>query len=99
MYRSSSFDEYLSQKLHDANYAQAYLFQLVNDEESPLEIEAAIRELINIMGVTEFSNLIGESKSNVGNFLNGKRKLKQETLNKYLAPFKLKIKLILEQAA
>ena len=98
MYRTSSFDKYLSEKLHRPNFAQAYLLELVNSQENRLDIDDALRETINIIGITEFSKLIGENKSNVSNFVKGNRKLKQETLNKYLIPFRLKAKLKLEAA-
>ncbi len=99
MYRSESFDKYLSEKLHDPEFAKSYFLELTNDEDEPLTIEEALRTSIRAMGITEFSKLIGERKSNVANFLNGSRKLKQETLNKYLAPFNLRVKLTLEEAA
>jgi hypothetical protein len=99
MYRSNSYDEAISKKMLNPEFAQEYMLSLVNDDEEPIEIEVALRLVINRMGVTEFAKLIGESKSNVGNFLNGHRVLKEETLNKYLAPFHLKIKRILEEVA
>lgn len=99
MYRSNSYDEKISKKMKNPEFAQEYLLSLVNDEDEPMEIEDALRFAINRIGVTEFANLIGESKSNVGNFLNGKRVLKEETLNKYLAPFSLKVKKVLEEVA
>jgi hypothetical protein len=99
MYRSNSYDEKISKKMKNTEFAQEYLLSLANDEDEPMEVEDALRFTINRIGVTEFANLIGESKSNVGNFLNGKRILKEETLNKYLAPFSLKVKKILEEVA
>ena len=99
MFRSGSYDETISKKLHEPEFAQEYLLGLVNDEDNPMEIEDALRFIIQRMGVTEFARLVGEKKSNVGLFLNGSRKLKEETLNKYLTPFKLKIKKTLEEIA
>jgi antitoxin component HigA of HigAB toxin-antitoxin module len=85
--------------MQNPEFAQGFLLGLVEDEDEPMEIEEALRFSINRMGVTEFSNMIGESKSNVSNFLNGTRNLKEETLNKYLVPFNLKIKKVLEELA
>jgi hypothetical protein len=51
------------------------------------------------MGVTEFSDISGVPRPNVQQFLKGKRKLKTETLNVYLKPFGLKIKITVEKAA
>lgn len=99
MFRSDSYDELLSGKLHNPLFAKSYLLELTTNKEEPMEIEDALKFVIRKMGVTEFANLIGENKANVGNFLNGRRSLKEETLNKYLMPFNLKVKKILEDAA
>ncbi len=99
MYRSNSYDKKISEKMQKPRFAQEYLLGLVSDKEDPMDVEDALKFVINRMGVTEFSNLIEESKSNVGNFLNGSRKLKEETLNKYLAPFNLKVKKTIEPIA
>ncbi len=99
MFRTNSYDQLISKKLHQPRFGKEYILSLINDKDEPMEVEEALRFVIHRMGVTEFAILIGESKSNVGNFLNGTRTLKEETLNKYLAPFKLKIKKILESVA
>lgn len=99
MYRSNSYDEAISKKMQNPEFAQEYIRSLVNDEDEPMEVEDALRLVIGRMGVTEFANLVGENKSNVGNFLNGQRVLKVETLNKYLAPFHLRVKKVLEDVA
>lgn len=99
MFRSNSYDEKISKKLQNSNFAHEYILGLVNDEDEPMEVEDALKFVISRMGVTEFANIVGENKSNIGNFLNGTRTLKEETLNKYLFPFRLKIKKVLAKVA
>lgn len=99
MYRKNSYEEMFSKQMQDPEYAQGFLLGLINFEEEPMEIEEALRVVINRMGVTDFARMIGENKSNVASFLNGSRKLKEESLNKYLKPFKLRIKKTVEEVA
>lgn len=71
---------------------------LIEGDDS-LTIEDALRLVIKRMGVTDFANLIDLPKSNIAEFLSGKRNLKIETLEKYLKPFKLKVELVLKKVA
>lgn len=98
MYRSDSFDKKLSQKLKIKKFAQAYLLELIEGD-GGLKIEDALKITIQRMGVTDFANLIGLPKSNVAEFLSGKRRLKMESLDKYLKPFSLRTELILKKVA
>ena len=99
MYRSNSYDEKLSQKLKNPEFAQEYLLALVDDEEEPMSIEDALRQAILKMGTTDFAELVDDNKANVDKFLKGKRVLKEETLNRYLEPFGLRVKKALEKVA
>ena len=74
-------------------------FGLVEDEEEPMDIESVLRLVVQRIGTTDFANLVGEDKSNVDKFLRGKRNLKEETLNRYLEPFHLRVKKSLERVA
>ncbi len=99
MKRSETYDERVSRELKDSDNAQYYLIELIENEDEPMEIEDALRFTIQRMGITDFANLIGEDKGNVNKFLKGKRTLKEETLNKYLSHFKLRVKKVLEKVA
>jgi len=99
MYRSNSYDEKLSQKLKSPEFAQEYLLALVDDEDEPMSIEDALRQAILKMGTTDFAKLVNDNKANVDKFLKGKRVLKEETLNRYLEPFGLRVKKALEKVA
>lgn len=98
MKRSNSYDEKLSQKLKNRRFAQEYLLTLVDpDDEDALEIEDALRLAISKMGTTDFARLVDEDKANVDKFLKGSRVLKEETLNRYLRPFGLRVRKELEK--
>ncbi len=99
MYRSDSYDKKLSQKLRDSEFAQEYILSLVEDKDEPMSVESALHFVIQRMGTTDFAHLVGEDKGNVDKFLKGKRVLKEDTLNRYLHPFGLRIKKTLEKVA
>ncbi len=99
MKRSETYDERVSRELKDPDNAQCYILELIENEDEPMEIEEALRFTINRMGITDFANLINEDKANVDKFVKGKRTLKEETLNKYLMPFNLRVRKILEKVA
>ncbi len=83
--------------MQDTEFAQQYLLNLVEDE--PMPVEEALRMAIPRMGVAEFSRKIKKSKTDIDKFLRGERNLKPETLNEYLVPFNLRVKVILEKVA
>ncbi|MDZ4663231.1 MAG: hypothetical protein SGJ18_16595 [Pseudomonadota bacterium] len=98
MKRGKSYDEELSHKFKSIKFAQAYILALMEGDEG-LSVEAALKHTIERMGIKEFVQLAKVPQPNVSEFLKGKRKLKPETLNEYLKPFKLKAKLMLEKAS
>ena len=98
MKRSKSYDEILSQKLRHSKFAQSYIVALMEGDDG-LSVEDALKHTISRMGIKEFVQLAKVPQPNVSEFLKGKRKLKPETLNEYLKPFKLKTKLILLKAS
>ena len=99
MYRSDSYDKKLSQKLRDPGFAQEYILSLVEDKDESMSVESALHFVIQRMGTTDFADLVGEDKGNVDKFLKGKRVLKEDTLNRYLEPFGLRIRKTLEKFA
>ena len=98
MKRSKSYDEELSKKLKNSKFAQTFIRALMEGDEG-LSVEAALRHTIERMGIKEFVQLAKVPQPNVSEFVHGKRKLKPETLNEYLKPFKLRAKLVLEEAS
>lgn len=98
MNRGKSYDEELSQKLTNVKFARHYIIALMEGDNG-LSVEDALKNTIERMGIKEFVHLAKVPQPNVSEFLRGKRKLKPETLNEYLKPFRLKAKLILEEAS
>lgn len=90
--RNESFDKYISEQMKDLDYArETFMTMLEHFDEN---VEDALRYTIERMGIKEFSELSDIQIQNISQFLKGKRKLKVETLNKYLAVFKLKAKIV-----
>lgn len=98
MNRNKSYDAELSEKLQKVKFAQGYITALMDGDEG-LSVEMALKHTIERMGIKEFVKLAKIPQPNVSEFLKGKRKLKPETINDYLKPFKLKAKLVLEKAS
>jgi len=98
MKRGKAYDEELSKKLKNAKFAKAFIQSLMEGDDG-LSVEAALRHTIERMGIKEFVQLAKVPQPNVSEFLRGKRKLKPKTLNEYLKPFKLRAKLVLEEAS
>jgi hypothetical protein len=98
MKRGKSYDEELSQKLRNTKFAQNYILALMEGDDG-LSVEGALKHIIERMGIKEFVQIAKVPQPNVSEFLKGKRKLKPETLNDYLKPFKLKAVLILKEAS
>ena len=95
--RSESFDKYIAEKMQDPEYAKATLLNAI--EEFDESVEEALSYTIRSMGIKEFAQKAGISSQNVSDFIRGERKLKQETLDKYLAVFGLKSKItVVDQA-
>jgi len=99
MHRNSSYDADVAKDLQKSSKAvQSYLLGLTEGDDG-LGTEEALRITIKRMGIKEFCEMTRIPMPNVMEFLNGKRKLKPETLEKYLKPFGLRIRLALEKAS
>lgn len=90
--RSESFDKYVAEQMQDLDYARETL--VTNIEHFGESVENALRYTIEKMGIKEFSELSGIQIQNISQFIKGKRKLKVETLDKYLSVFNLKSKIV-----
>jgi len=96
--RTRSFSQDLSEKLRRPKFAQAFLTGLMEGEDG-LSPEDALRQTIEIMGIKEFSQLSRVPAPRVQEFLKKRRTLKPETLDRLLRPFRLRTKLVFEQAS
>lgn len=95
MYRNNAYSEDLALEFQNLEFAKEYLLSLVEDEDEPMSVIEALRFTIPRMGVAEFCELSGKSKSDIDKFLRGERSPKPDTLDEYLHPFGLKTRLTL----
>ena len=98
MYRNRAYDEDLAQELQDAKGAQTFILALMEGDDG-MELEAALRHTIRRMGVKEFCVKAKIAMPNVMSFLAEKRKLKQNSLDRFLKPFRLKTRIVVEKAS
>lgn len=98
MYRDSSYDRILAKELQDPEFAREFLTGLMEGEEG-LPLLEALKHSIRGMGIKEFSEVSGIPQKSISRMLHCETVPKIETLDVYLAPFGLKIKIGLEEVA
>lgn len=94
MRRRTEYNELLSKELQDVDFAREYLLGMTEDDE--ISYEQALRHMIGVMGAKEFCKLTKLPKPRVAEFVNGK-KLKPDTLDQFLKPFRLRTRIIFEE--
>jgi DNA-binding phage protein len=94
-YRTESFDKFLSEQLQEPGMAKGFLLSSLEGKDGFTLIEAIIRT-INCMGIKEFSEMSGIHRNAVSRMMVQNDIPKIETLNKYLAAFDLKAKILVE---
>lgn len=99
MRRASSFDQDVAEALRKGGPSGVQQFIIGLTEDDGLPLDQALRITIKSMGIKEFCEMTGIAMPNVSEFLSKKRKPKPETLERYLKPFGLKIKLVIEKAS
>lgn len=98
MYRKGSYDQILSQKLSDQDFAREFLLGLMEGEDGFTLIKA-LKHTIWRMGIKEFSQRSKIPEKSISRMLGHKEIPKIRTLNSYLAPFGLRVKIDLEKVA
>ncbi|MCB9086690.1 MAG: type II toxin-antitoxin system RelE/ParE family toxin [Bdellovibrionaceae bacterium] len=95
MYRNKDFDEYVSQEMRDPLYRREYLISMISGDDGvePLPLFDALKIAIGRMGVTEFAELVRMERSSVSRILSQSTIPKVETLDRFLKPFGLRVKL------
>ncbi len=101
MRRSIDYDEHISEQLRNAEYRGGFLLSIMEtiDDEPGMELFEALKYVIAKMGVTEFAKLVKMERSSVSRILSQEATPKVETLDKFLAPFGLKVKIDVEEVA
>lgn len=90
--RSRDWNVGLARDLKDPAFAREFLLAAV-EEGTPLQ--QALGKVIRAMGVKEFAARIGMAGPNVLRTINPRHNPTQETLNRLLKPFRLRLSLAL----
>ena len=80
----------LAEDLRDSEFAREFLLGAI-EEEVPLQV--ALGKVVRAMGVKEFAAKVGMASPNLLRTLNPRHNPTQETLNRLLKPFRLKLSL------
>lgn len=86
--RSVDWNEILSKKLRNLEYAQGFILACL-EEDIPLQV--ALAKVVRAYGIKEFSVKTKIPSPNILRALNPKHNPSQATLEKLLKPFKLKL--------
>ena len=88
--RAKSYDKHDAEMMKDLNYAREVLLHSL--DKCDLSLEESLKNVIQKMGIKEFSSLSHIPIQNISQFIQGKRNPKRATLDKYLSVFKTQIK-------
>ena len=88
--RSKDWNEGLARDLQDLEFAREFLMAAI-EEGIPLQI--ALGKVIRAMGVKEFASIVNMASPNVLRAINPRHNPTQDTLNRLLKPFNLKLSL------
>ena len=88
--RSKDWNVGLAQDLRDMAFAREFLLAAINEGVS---IQIALGKVIRAIGIKEFSAKISIAGPNVLRAINPRHNPTQETLNRLLKPFKLRLSL------
>lgn len=88
--RSKDWNQGLAQDLQDPEFAQEFLLAAI---EEGISIQLALGKAIRALGVKEFAAKVGLPSSNLLRAINPKHNPTQETLNRLLKPFNLRLSL------
>ncbi len=98
MPRTETYNEEISRRLKKPVYAREFISGLMEGPDG-MSVEDALRHTIQIMGLKEFAQISGIPSPNLVSFLKGRRNVKVETIDQMLKPFKLKTRIIIEEAS
>jgi len=86
--RSLDWNEGLSRDLHNAEFAKEFILAAIEEGAS---IQAALGKVIRAFGVKEFAKRAKMASSNVLRAIDGRHNPTQDTLNRLLKPFGLRL--------
>jgi DNA-binding phage protein len=88
--RSRDWNRGLAEDLRDATFAREFLLAAIDDGVS---VQRALGKVIRAMGVREFAATVRMASPNVLRAINPRHNPTQETLNRLLRPFRLRLSL------
>lgn len=88
--RSKDWNVGLAQDLREPGFAREFLLAAI---EEGVSIQIALGKVIRAIGIKEFSATIGIASPNILRAINPRHNPTQDTLNRMLKPFKLKLSL------
>jgi DNA-binding phage protein len=88
--RSEDWNLDLATRLRDPRFARAFLLAAIDEG---LTIQQALAKVIRAIGITEFAAQIGVPRPNVQRAIRPQHNPTQATLNRLLAPFRLRLSL------
>ena len=89
--RHRDWNEGLAEDLRDKRFAREFLLAAIDEGVSIL---VALGKVIRAMGVKEFAASVGMAPPNVLRAINPRHNPTQETLNRLLRPFRLRLSLV-----
>jgi DNA-binding phage protein len=90
--RSKDWNESLAADLKDESFARAFLLAAIDDG---IPLQQALAKVVRAIGVKEFAAKIDMASPNVSRAIDARHNPKQETLNRLLRPFGLRLGLTL----
>ncbi len=88
--RSEDWNIDLAKRLRNPKFARAFLLAAIDEGST---IQEALGKAIRAIGITEFANQISMPRPNVQRAIRPHYNPTQETLNRLLAPFRLRLSL------
>jgi DNA-binding phage protein len=98
MRRHSTYREDLAAELRDKTFASEFILTLMEGEDG-LDLMTALKHTIRMMGIKEFARAAKMNVKSVSRMLASPMIPKLETLDQYLAPFGLRVRLVPEKKA
>jgi DNA-binding phage protein len=88
--RSRDWNRGLAEDLRDPRFAREFLLAAIDDG---LSVQRALGKVVRAMGVKEFSGKVRMAGPNVLRAIDARHNPTQETLNRMLRPFRLRLSL------
>lgn len=88
--RSRDWNEGLARDLRNRDFAREFLLAAM---EEGIPIQTALGKVIRAMGVKEFASKVRMASPNVLRAINARHNPTQDTMNRLLKPFRLKLSL------